>query len=78
MKHVLFEKATEAERRVAIEAADWLLDSVATATQDRRFLRGEKQYDEVAGEAILANGIIACLRAIRNMDIERTKHETGE
>lgn len=36
--------------------ADWLVDAVATATQDRRFLRGEPTEDMVATEAIYANG----------------------
>ena len=42
--------------KIAKERADWLLDAIACATQDRRFLRGDPQYDEVAGEAILRNG----------------------
>jgi hypothetical protein len=41
---------------IAKERADWLLDAVACATQDRRFLRGDPEYDEVLGEAILLNG----------------------
>lgn len=41
---------------IAEDRADWLLDAVATATQDRRFLRGDPEYDEVAGGAILLNG----------------------
>ena len=41
---------------VAKDRADWLLDAVACATQNRQFLRGEPEYDEVAGEAILLNG----------------------
>lgn len=41
---------------IAKDRADWLLDAVAMATQDRRFLRGDPAYDEVAGEAILMNG----------------------
>ena len=40
---------------IAKDRADWLLDAVAMATQDRRFLRGDEAYDEVAGEAILLN-----------------------
>ena len=35
--------------------ADWLLDAVAASTQDRRFLRGDDEYDGMAGEAILRN-----------------------
>ena len=41
---------------LAKDRADWLLDAVACATQDRRFLRGEPEYDDVAGDAILMNG----------------------
>lgn len=33
----------------------WLLDAVATATQDRRLLRDDPSYDAVLGEAILLN-----------------------
>jgi len=36
--------------------ADWLVDAVATATQDRRFLRGDPAEDKIATEAILLNG----------------------
>lgn len=47
----------EAKATAISEArADWLLDAVAMATQDKRFLRGDPEYDEVAGEAILMNG----------------------
>lgn len=49
----------------ARERADWLLDAVAMATQDRRYLRGDPQYDEVAGAAILMNGEKAILAAVR-------------
>lgn len=42
--------------------ADWLVDAVATSTQDRRFLRGEPECDEVACYAIYLNG----LKAIQN------------
>lgn len=67
MRHALIEAASPAQLAAAQEAADWLLDGIATATQDRRFLRGEPEYDEVAGEAILANGVVACLRAMRRV-----------
>lgn len=43
--------------------ADWLVDAVANATQDRRFLRGEPDEDKIATEAILLNGT----KAIRNV-----------
>lgn len=58
--------ATSEEKgdQIAKEGADWLLDAVATATQDRRFLRGEPECDEVACEAILLNGEKAINTAI--------------
>jgi len=65
MNHALWKAATKEERRAATEAADWLIDAVATATQDRRFLRGEPETDEVAIQAIMNNGVVACLRAIK-------------
>lgn len=42
--------------KLAKDRADWLLDAVAGATQNRQFLRGDPEYDAVAGEAILLNG----------------------
>ena len=36
--------------------ADWLVDAVAGATQDRRFLRHDEQEDKIATEAIYLNG----------------------
>lgn len=65
MKHVLIERATPEELAAAKEAADWLVDAVATAMQDRRFLRGDNGSDVPACEAIEMNGVIACLRAIK-------------
>lgn len=44
--------------------SDWLVDAVATATQDRRFLRGEPEEDRIATEAILLNGKKAIKNAI--------------
>lgn len=67
MKHALYIAATPEELATAKEASDWLLDAIATATQDRRYLRGEEEYDSFVGDAILANGQIACLRAMRNI-----------
>ena len=54
--------------QIAKERADWLLDAVATATQNRMFLRGDDAYDEVAGEAILLCGEKAILTAIRRLN----------
>lgn len=63
-RHALRERATKEQLAAATEAADWLLDAIATATQNRRYLRGDESYDDVSGEAILLNGEIACLRAM--------------
>lgn len=65
MKHALIESATKSELEAATEAADWALDAVATATQDRRYLRSDEAYDAVAGEAILANAKLACIQVMR-------------
>lgn len=65
MKHALIEKSNEAQVAAAKEAADWLIDAIATATQDKRFLRGEPECDYILCEAIIANGIIACLRSMK-------------
>jgi hypothetical protein len=64
MKHILVERSTPEQIALADEAADWLLDAVACATQDKRFLRGERDYDEMISEAIMGNGKIACLRVL--------------
>jgi len=66
MKHAMREKSSVEQIAIANEAADWLLDAIACSLQDRRFLRGEKEYDENVGEAILLNAQIACLRAMHN------------
>lgn len=75
MRHALIMKSREAQVSAANEAADWLLDAVACATQDRRFLRGEPEYDHVAGEAIIANGIVACLRAMHNLEEQESPND---
>lgn len=38
------------------DRADWLVDAVACATQDRRYLRGEPEEDTHATAAIYNNG----------------------
>jgi hypothetical protein len=70
MKHVLVERSTPEQIALADEAADWLVDAVATATQDRRFLRGDPAYDTVMSEAIMGNGKIACLRVLHKAQKE--------
>lgn len=69
MKHALIEKSSADQIAVAKEAADWLVDAIATATQDRRFLRGEPDCDVATVEAIQINGVISCLRAIHAINI---------
>lgn len=67
MRHALIEAATKTELAAAEEAADWLVDAVAAATQDRRYLRGEPECDDVACDAIKINGLVACLRAMKSL-----------
>ena len=47
---------TDQIKQIAHDRADWLVDAVATATQDRRLLRGEPTEDSVLTEAIFLNG----------------------
>lgn len=49
---------------IAMDRADWLVDAVATATQNRIFLRGDPDADEVIIEALMLNAEKAILRAI--------------
>lgn len=46
--------------------ADWLVDAVATATQDRRFIRGDPAEDEAATQAIYLNGKKAMENLLRH------------
>ena len=57
---------------IAKDRADWLLDAVATATQDRRYLRGDPEYDAVSGDAILLNGHKAILAALQRAATEQS------
>lgn len=61
------------DKDIAKDRADWLLDAVACATQNRQFLRGDPAYDEVAGEAILLNGEKAINVALSKKDAEITR-----
>lgn len=75
MKHAMIEKSTPEQIAIAEDAADWLIDAVACATQDRQFLRGDEAYNELTSEAIMGNGKIACLQAIHAL---LSKIDTGE
>lgn len=46
--------------------ADWLVDAIATATQDRRYLRNNPAEDKVATEAIYLNGKKAIENALKD------------
>lgn len=50
--------------QIADERADWLLDAIAGATQDRQFLRGDAECSPVICEAVLLNGAKAIRTAI--------------
>jgi hypothetical protein len=50
--------------------ADWIVDAVATATQDRRFLRGDEQEDKVATEAIYENAKKAMQNLLGNLVVD--------
>jgi len=45
--------------------ADWLVDAIATATQDRRYLRGDRGEDKIATQAIYVNAIKALNNFLR-------------
>jgi hypothetical protein len=61
---------------IAKDRADWLVDSVAGSTQDRRFLRGDKECDEVACDAIMMNAEKAIRVAIQRA-FERVAKEAA-
>jgi hypothetical protein len=65
--HPYILSATDEELAAANEAADWLMDAVATVLQDRKFLRGGPEYDPIVGNTIIMCGIVACLRAISGL-----------
>lgn len=55
---------TDAEE-IAEGWANWLVAAVATATQDRQLLRGDKDENVVLTEAIYLNGKYAILQALK-------------
>ena len=56
--------------KLAKDRADWLLDAIPGALQDRRFLRGDPQYDEDIGMVILLNGEKAIRVALEKLTAE--------
>lgn len=62
---------TDTEKRlsdIVADRADWLLDAIAGATQNRMFLRGDAECDDIACGAVLLNGA----KAIR-ISLERAR-----
>ena len=53
-----------ADAKLVAYWSDWLVDAVATATQNRAFLRGDPDCDEIACEAIQLNGAKAITNAL--------------
>lgn len=56
------------DEEIAQDRADWLIDAIATATQDRRFLRGEEECDNDLCEVIKLNAIKAIRTALNHKD----------
>ena len=56
--------------------SDWLLDAIATATQNRMFLRGDPQCDAVACEAIISNASKA-MSQLLSAELERIRVALG-
>jgi len=54
------------DQDIAFDRADWLIDAIATATQDRKFLRGEPEFDAELCEVIRLNAAKAILTAIEH------------
>jgi 5,10-methylenetetrahydrofolate reductase len=59
-------------KTIAQERADWLVDAVAMATQNRALLRGDPAEDKVLTEALYINAVKAIEAAIeRDIAAER-------
>jgi heme O synthase-like polyprenyltransferase len=53
------------QMKVANYWADWLIDAVGGATQNRALLRGDPAEDEILTQAIVLNGKKAILNAMK-------------
>jgi hypothetical protein len=62
---------------IVTDRADWLVDAVAMATQNRAFLRKDPEEDEVATEAIYLNAKLA-IRAAINAALEQAENKASE
>ncbi len=54
------------QEKIADYWADWLIDAVGAATQNRALLRGDLAEDDVLTQAIVLNGKRAIINAIEN------------
>jgi len=55
------------ETKIIDYYADWLVDAVATATQNRALLRGDPAEDKILTEAVLLNGKKAIELALKKI-----------
>jgi hypothetical protein len=65
------------QEKIADYWADWLIDAVATATQNRALLRNDAAEDEVLTEAIILNGKKAILNAMKALSVSSTNQSGG-
>ena len=62
------------QEKIADYWADWLIDAVGMATQNRALLRGDPAEDEVLTQAIVLNGkkaILSAMKALANTSTDR-------
>jgi hypothetical protein len=64
------------QEKIADYWADWLIDAVATATQNRALLRNDAAEDEVLTEAIILNGKKAILNAMKALSVSSTEEKS--
>lgn len=55
--------------RIARDRADWLVDAVAGATQNRMLLRGDEEEDKFLTDALFLNAKKAILTALEMAEI---------
>jgi len=64
------------QEKIADYWADWLIDAVGGATQNRALLRGDPSEDEVLTQAIVLNGKKAILNAMKALAHSSTHRDT--
>lgn len=60
------------QEKIADYWADWLIDAVGGATQNRALLRGDPAEDEILTQAIVLNGKKAILNAMKALALSST------